>query len=67
MAYTLCPNHGDKLGVLQIVLPDDVEKRLRVAVAEMGGKKGDLSGSVEQAILAWLREVDERERKEKRK
>jgi hypothetical protein len=56
------------MGVLQIVLPDDVEKRLRVAVAQMGGKKGDLSGSVEQAILAWLKSLDEREeRKEKRR
>jgi hypothetical protein len=56
------------MGVLQIVLPDDIEKRLRVAVAERGGKKGDLSGSVEEAILAWLKNLDsEPERKEKRK
>lgn len=61
--------HGrEKMGVLQIVLPDDIEKRLRVAVAERGGKKGDLSGSVEEAILAWLKNLDsEPERKEKRK
>jgi hypothetical protein len=59
--------HGDKLGTINIVLPDDVERKLRVAIAEKGGKKGDLSGSVEQAILAWLKEVDESERKEKRR
>ena len=59
--------YGDKMGVLNIVLPDDLERKLRVAVAEMGGKKGDLSGSVEQAILAWLKTLDESGRKEKRK
>lgn len=56
---------GEKLGILNIVLPDDLEHKLRVAVAERGGKKGDLSGSVEEAILAWLKDIDERERKRK--
>jgi len=55
------------MGVLQIVLPDDVERKLRVAVAERGGKKGDLSGSVEEAIKEWLHNLDERERKGKAK
>jgi hypothetical protein len=55
------------MGTLNIVLPDDLERKLRVAVAERGGKKGDLSGSVEQAIKEWLQNLDERERKEKRK
>jgi hypothetical protein len=45
---------GDEMGVLQIVLPDELERRLRVAVAEKGGKKGDLSNSVQDAILEWL-------------
>lgn len=55
------------MGVLQIVLPDDVERKLRVTVALRGGKKGDLSGSVEEAIKQWLENFDERERKERRK
>jgi hypothetical protein len=59
--------YGDNMGTLNIVLPDDVERKLRVAVAERGGKKGDLSGTVEEAIKEWLERVDERERKEKRK
>jgi ribosomal protein L6P/L9E len=50
------------MGTLNIVLPDDVERKLRVAVAERGGKKGDLSASVEQAILEWLQK-DDRETK----
>jgi hypothetical protein len=52
--------YGDKLGTLNIVLPDEVERRLRIAVAERGGKKGDLSNSVEQAILEWLQRNDRR-------
>ena len=48
-------------------MPDDIERKLRVAVAERGGKKGDLSGSVTDAVKAWLENLDERERKEKRK
>jgi len=55
------------MGVMQIVLPDDVERKLRVAVAERGGKKGDLSGTVKDAIELWLETLDERERKEKHK
>jgi hypothetical protein len=42
------------MGRINIVLPDDLERRLRVSVAESGGKKGDLSGSIEQAIIEWL-------------
>jgi hypothetical protein len=59
--------YGEKLGTLNIVLPDDLERKLRVTVAERGGKKGDLSGSVEEAIKEWLQNLDERERKERRK
>jgi hypothetical protein len=55
------------MGVLNIVLPDDVEHKLRVAVAQRGGKKGDLSGSVEQAILEWLEKIDETERHAKKR
>lgn len=65
MIYTLCI-FGDEMGVLQIVLPDDIERRLRVAVAEKGGKKGDLSGTVEEAILAWLQRNDREQGKAKR-
>lgn len=59
--------YGDRMGVLNIVLPDDLERKLRIAVAERGGKKGDLSGSVEEAIKEWLKTVDDPDRKERRK
>jgi hypothetical protein len=40
---------------MYIVLPDDVEHRLRFAVVKrLGGKKGDLSGAIEEAVNDWL-------------
>jgi len=43
------------LGRLNLVLSDDLERRLRLAVVNRyGGKKGDLSEAVEQAIRDWL-------------
>lgn len=59
--------YGEKLGTLNIVLPDDLERKLRVTVAERGGKKGDLSGSVEQAVKEWLEKIDEAERHTKKR
>lgn len=54
------------MGRINIVLPDDLERRLRVSVAESGGKKGDLSGSIEQAIKEWLEKFDAAERRGKK-
>jgi hypothetical protein len=43
------------LGRLNLVLSDDLERRLRLAVVNRyGGRKGDLSEAVEQAIRDWL-------------
>ena len=43
------------LGRLYIVLSDAVERRLRLAVVvRLGGKKGDLSGAIEAAVVDWL-------------
>jgi hypothetical protein len=43
------------LGRLYIVLSDGVEHRLRLAVVvRLGGKKGNLSGAVEAAVVDWL-------------
>ena len=44
------------LGRIYIVLSDDVERRLRLAIViRLGGKKGNLSGAVEDAVKDWLR------------
>ena len=59
-------SYGDTMGTVNIVLPDDLEKKLRVAVAEMGGKKGDLSNSVVDAIKEWLQRNDRQQEKSRR-
>jgi hypothetical protein len=43
------------LGKLYIVLPDEVERRLRIEIVKrLGGKKGDLSAAIEMAVKDWL-------------
>ncbi len=38
------------------MISDAVERRLRLeAVKRFGGKKGDLSGSVEEALKDWFK------------
>jgi hypothetical protein len=40
---------------MYIVLSDETERRLRLAVVTiLGGKKGDLSSAIEAAIKEWL-------------
>jgi len=40
---------------ISIDLPDELEKQLRIKTVErFGGKKGDLSKAVEEAIKTWL-------------
>jgi hypothetical protein len=40
---------------MYIVLSDETERRLRLAVVTVfGGKKGDLSGAIEIAVKQWL-------------
>jgi hypothetical protein len=41
---------------LTIIIPDDLDKRLRVRVAEKyGGKKGALGQAIGDAIELWLK------------
>ncbi|HKM75147.1 MAG TPA: ribbon-helix-helix domain-containing protein [Candidatus Bathyarchaeia archaeon] len=43
------------MGRMYIVLSDEVERKLRLAaVTVYGGKKGDLSGAIENAVREWL-------------
>lgn len=43
-----------KMGRISVDLPDELEKQLRFKTIErFGGKKGDLSKAVEEAIRTW--------------
>ena len=43
------------MGRISIDLPDELEKKLRIKTVErFGGKKGDLSRAVEEAIKTWI-------------
>jgi hypothetical protein len=43
------------MGRISVDLPDELEKQLRIkTVQKFGGKKGDLSRAVQDAIKAWI-------------
>jgi hypothetical protein len=44
-----------EMGRISVELPDELEKKLRFKTIErFGGKKGDLSRAVEEAIKTWV-------------
>ena len=43
------------MGRLDIVIPDELEKELRVEIIKrLGGKKGDMSKAISEAIEQWI-------------
>jgi len=43
------------MGRISVDLPDELEKQLRFKTVErFGGKKGDLSRAVQDAIKTWI-------------
>jgi hypothetical protein len=43
------------VGRVSVDLPDELEKQLRFKTVErFGGKKGDLSRAVEEAVKTWI-------------
>ncbi len=43
------------MGRISVDLPNELEKQLRLRTVEkFGGKKGDLSRAVEEAIKTWI-------------
>jgi len=45
------------MGRIGVDLPDELEKKLRFKTIErFGGKKGDLSRAVEEAVKKWVAE-----------
>jgi hypothetical protein len=50
------------MGRICVDIPDELEKKLRLKTIErFGGKKGDLSRAVEEAIREWLTKKNEHE------
>jgi len=53
---------------MYIVLSDETERRLRLAVVTVfGGKKGDLSNAIEEAVKQWLSKKSSRKGRERRR
>ena len=45
------------MGRIAVDLPDELEKKLRLkTIDRFGGRKGDLSKAVEEAIMEWVAE-----------
>jgi hypothetical protein len=43
------------MGRITVDLPNELEKQLRLKTVErFGGKKGDLSKAVEEAVRTWI-------------
>lgn len=45
------------MGRITIDIDDDLEKQVRVRVAEKGGKKGDLTKAMEEGLRLWLKQT----------
>lgn len=43
------------MGWMRVKIGDETERKFRVKVAELGGKKGDLSRYFEEAVEEWTR------------
>jgi hypothetical protein len=47
------------MGRINVDLPDALEKQLRLKTVErFGGKKGDLSRAVEEAVKTWINQKE---------
>jgi len=45
----------NKMGRINVDISDELEKQLRLKTVErFGGKKGDLSRAVQEAVKTWL-------------
>jgi len=49
------------MGWIRLRISDEVEREFRIRVAELGGKKGDLSRYFEEAVKEWVKKKRERQ------
>ena len=55
LAYFKNRNKWLKLGRINVDISDELEKQLRLkTVEQFGGKKGDLSKAVQEAVRTWI-------------
>jgi hypothetical protein len=48
------------LGRINVDISDDLEKQLRLKTVEkFGGKKGDLSRAVQEAVQTWIDKINQ--------
>ena len=53
--YVTSKKQVTKMGRINIDMPDELEKQLRIKTVErFGGKKGDLSKAVQEAVKTWI-------------
>jgi hypothetical protein len=46
------------MGRINVELPDELDKKLRFkSIEKFGGKKGDLSRAIEEAVRQWVTPV----------
>lgn len=53
---------------INVVLSDEIEHKLRKTIVDLpdfGGRKGDLSEAIEQAIKEWIEKHERDKRKER--
>ena len=54
------------MGRIDVVIPDDTEKKIRMKAVELyGGKKGSLSDVITQALEDWMDQETSKSRKKK--
>ena len=47
------------MGRIGVDMPDELEKKLRLKTIErFGGRKGDLSKAVEEAVRTWVENME---------
>jgi len=49
------------MGWIRLRISDEVEREFRIKVAELGGKKGDLSRYFEEAVKEWVKKKREQQ------
>jgi hypothetical protein len=59
--YKVDYTYNTHMGRIDIILPDDMEKKLRMEVGRrMGAKRGALTDALKEAIYSWINQEVQR-------